>query len=110
MVKLIQWQLGSVIVNAILRYSKKLKYERFFSFASLVTWYLLYHFMFAKILEGKMKEKYFNVIVGKGLSSIPLFDTFFELSALAIGFWYFSICIREIQYLYKKRRKSKSRR
>ncbi len=107
--KLIMYlQFISSIYNFFIRFSKKLKTERYLSFLAIVGWIVANSWIAHRIVEGKMKEISYKVIVGKGYSTISVIDSTLLVFNVAIALWYFSICIREIQHLIKKKRRHSS--
>ena len=88
-----------------MKFSKKRKLERIFAAISLVLWFILRHFVLIGIESGKIKERYNEVIYSTGILKTPIYASVILYLGIAIVGWYFSICIREIQYLSKKRRK-----
>ena len=102
MISLIRWQVFSSVINLFLKFTPKYKLERYIALAGLGLWLWAYNYVFMHVTE-----RYFYVILGKGPTRFSVFDTILMLSGLALAFWYFSICLREVQKIVKKRRKVK---
>ena len=99
---LLKLQLASSIVHFFLKFQKKLKYERLLSIVAILLWIALYKY-FAEHYE--LQEHYITFIEGKGVNKIGMNDFTVMLVGLVVGFWYYSICLREIRVLAKKRKK-----
>ena len=99
---LVRFQLVSSVVHIFLKFHRKLKYERFFSLIAIAGWLYLYKWTFENL---DLQVHYVTLIEGKGFSKINMNDFTMMLLGLVVAFWYYSICLREIRAMVKKRKK-----
>ena len=102
---ILAYQIFSFGVNYFMKFSKKRKVERLISVVSMALWFSLNFYVKSGLETGKIVEKYYEVVYSSGISKTPIYSSIFLYVGIAIAGWYFSICIREIQYLSKKRRR-----
>ncbi|MBC7554367.1 MAG: hypothetical protein H7257_10355 [Taibaiella sp.] len=104
MLFLMKYQLMSAFAHFFLKFSGKLKAERWLALISIIAWVGLYSYFYANM---RIKEQYLEVILGKGFTKVGILDTFFMVTGVALAFWYFSISFREVSSLIKRRRRNK---
>jgi len=98
-------QLASFIVNFLLHFHKKLKIERYLSLLAIFLWFAANYYLEEKLKKGTLHEVNYEVIEGRGVTHMSIYSTSMLVAGIIISIWYFTICVREIQYLMKKKRK-----
>ncbi len=99
------WQLISIITNTFLKFSKKKNWQRYSVLVLTIILHQVGNYYGTAINTGKINEIKFDVFVGLGIQKIPVWETLISIASLVVAIWYFVVCITEIQYLMKKRKK-----
>jgi hypothetical protein len=94
---IIGWQILSCIANFFLNPPDLLKKERIAWFIIILLYSGLYYFV------GNHVHERFIVVKQANNSTIPLYDSIFEIGGMIISFWYYVICFREIRAMLTSR-------
>jgi len=99
MVLIMAWVVISSAVHLFLDFSRKKIVERAINFVLVVI------FLIVWFLTKNRKDHYLETIGGDGPMQIPIRQTIMVSLGIAISFWYYVICFREIRHIIKKRSK-----
>ena len=99
MLLIMAWVVVSSAVHVFLDFSRKKIVERAINFILVVI------FLAVWFLTRNNKEHFIETIGGDGPMEVPIRQTIMVSLGIAIAFWYYVICFREVRYIIKKRSK-----
>ena len=93
-------QVLSAFINFILNEPGQLKTQRILYLVTIAIYAPVYFY-----INRNIKEKYMEVVAGRGMMKMPLIEIFILTAGLIICFWYYITCFREIRDLLAKAQK-----
>ncbi len=95
---IISWQLGSWILHLFVSGRYKLRKERWVYFASVVI--IMSSFF---LIRHNLSEMTLKNFASQELMSVPLYELTFVILQSFFAFWYFTIAVREIKHVVKRK-------
>ena len=89
-------QIVSLVINFFIKEENQLKNERIIFLSALALYFISFF-----IIQHSVSEKFIEVFAGGGQMKMPLIEIIMMSIAIAVAFWYFTICFREIRGLLK---------